>query len=60
MAFTQFLGFRNFGDEYKVMGLSAYGNPIYVDKIKKNLIKSLLYSYSGLIDCDLFCLIFLL
>ena len=40
MAFTQFLGFLNFGDEYKVMGLSAYGNPIYTDKIKKNLIKS--------------------
>jgi len=39
MAFTQYLGFLNFGDEYKVMGLSAYGNPIYVDKIKKHLIK---------------------
>ena len=24
-AFTQFLGFKNYGDEYKVMGLSAYG-----------------------------------
>jgi carbamoyltransferase len=25
-AFTQFLGFYNWGDEYKVMGLSSYGN----------------------------------
>jgi carbamoyltransferase len=24
-AFTQFIGFKNFGDEYKMMGLSAYG-----------------------------------
>ena len=40
MTFTQFLGFLNFGDEYKVMGLSAYGNPIYSEKIKKYLIKS--------------------
>ena len=24
-AFTQFLGFPNYGDEYKMMGLSAYG-----------------------------------
>lgn len=25
--FTQFLGFHNYGDEYKVMGLSSYGQP---------------------------------
>lgn len=25
--FTQFLGFPNYGDEYKVMGLSPYGTP---------------------------------
>ena len=34
-AFTQYLGFPHYGDEYKVMGLAPYGNPIYVDKIKK-------------------------
>ncbi|MBI3999479.1 MAG: carbamoyltransferase, partial [Candidatus Omnitrophica bacterium] len=28
---TQFLGFLNFGDEYKVMGLAAYGKPVYLD-----------------------------
>ena len=34
-AFTQFLGFNNYGDEYKVMGLSALGKPTEVKKIKK-------------------------
>lgn len=36
-AFTQFLGFPHYGDEYKVMGLAPYGNPKYVDKIMKVL-----------------------
>ena len=36
-AFTQFLGFKNYGDEYKVMGLAAYGKPLYVDRIIKIL-----------------------
>ena len=26
---TQFIGFKNYGDEYKLMGLSAYGNNKY-------------------------------
>lgn len=26
---TQYLGFNNYGDEYKVMGLSSYGSPDY-------------------------------
>ena len=34
-AITQYLGFRNYGDEYKVMGLSSYGEPKYLDKMKK-------------------------
>ena len=29
LALTQFLGFEAFGDEYKVMGLAAYGAPDY-------------------------------
>lgn len=33
-AFTQFLGFPHYGDEYKVMGLAPYGEPKYVDKIR--------------------------
>ncbi|MGY3053563.1 carbamoyltransferase [Pedobacter sp. UYEF25] len=36
-ALTQFLGFQNYGDEYKVMGLAPYGNPRYEEEIK-NLI----------------------
>jgi carbamoyltransferase len=33
--FTTFLGFRVNNDEYKVMGLAAYGKPKYEKKIKK-------------------------
>jgi carbamoyltransferase len=36
---TQFLGFKNYGDEYKIMGLAAYGKPKYFEKIKNNLFK---------------------
>lgn len=32
---TSYLGFRVNNGEYKVMGLAPYGNPIYVDKIRK-------------------------
>ena len=34
-AITQYLGFRKFGDEYKVMGLAAYGQPAYLDEFRK-------------------------
>lgn len=34
-ALTQFLGFWKYGDEYKVMGLSAFGKPVYLDEMKK-------------------------
>lgn len=33
-SFTQYLGFPKYGDEYKVMGLAPYGNPLYVEKLK--------------------------
>lgn len=36
-AFTQFLGFPHYGDEYKVMGLAPYGEPKYVAEVKKLL-----------------------
>jgi carbamoyltransferase len=36
-AFTQLLGFPHYGDEYKVMGLAPYGQPLYVDKLKEVL-----------------------
>ena len=34
-AITQYLGFKNYGDEYKVMGLAPYGEPSYVKEISK-------------------------
>jgi carbamoyltransferase len=34
---TQFLGFPNYGDEYKVMGLAPYGNPKYLKELEKIL-----------------------
>ena len=34
-AITQFLGFKKYGDEYKVMGLASYGNPIFKNKISE-------------------------
>ena len=39
-AMTQFLGYKNYGDEYKIMGLAAYGKPIYYEKILANLFKN--------------------
>ena len=32
-AFTQYLGFPHYGDEYKVMGLAPYGDPKYVEQV---------------------------
>jgi carbamoyltransferase len=37
-AFTYFCGFKVNEGEYKLMGLAPYGNPVYVDVIKDNLI----------------------
>ena len=37
-AFTQLLGFPHYGDEYKVMGLAPYGNPLHVEKLKDVLL----------------------
>ncbi len=36
-AFTQFLGFPHYGDEYKVMGLAPYGEPRYVEQVAQVL-----------------------
>jgi len=33
-AVTQYLGFLKFGDEYKVMGLAAYGQPAYLEDFR--------------------------
>ena len=34
-ALTQFIGFPNYGDEYKVMGLAPYGKPSYMDEMRQ-------------------------
>ncbi len=34
-ALTQFIGFPNYGDEYKVMGLAPYGEPKYMDEMRQ-------------------------
>ncbi len=34
-AFTYYTGFKVNSGEYKLMGLAPYGNPIYINKIKK-------------------------
>jgi carbamoyltransferase len=34
-AVSQYLGFHEVGDEYKVMGLAAYGKPVFFDDILK-------------------------
>ncbi len=34
-AFTQLLGFPKYGDEYKMMGLSAYGTPRFVPQVRE-------------------------
>ena len=36
-AMTQMLGFKNYGDEYKIMGMASYGFPEFYDIIKKSL-----------------------
>lgn len=35
LALTQYLGFPNYGDEYKAMGLSAYGAPSYAEALRR-------------------------
>ncbi len=34
-AITQFLGFPKYGDEYKVMGLAAYGEPAFAAELRR-------------------------
>jgi carbamoyltransferase len=34
-ALTIYLGFPNYGDEYKVMGLAPYGEPAYIDEFRR-------------------------
>lgn len=51
-AFTQFLGFPKYGDEYKMMGLAAYGQPEYV-----HLVRDVVSTSNGQVELNLdyFC-----
>jgi len=35
LALTQYLGFTRYGDEYKVMGLAPYGEPRFLDPLRR-------------------------
>ncbi len=48
-AFTQWLGFPHYGDEYKVMGLAPYGEAKYTGKVKDVL----LFKENGLFELNL-------
>ena len=39
-AICQFIGFDHFGEEYKVMGLAAYGEPKYVEELKQLVVSN--------------------
>ncbi len=52
LAITQHLGFMNYGDEYKVMGLAAYGEPEYLKEMRR--IVRTTQSGSFMLDLDCF------
>jgi len=53
LALTQFLGFLNYGDEYKVMGLAAYGQPAYTREMAE--LVHLLPTGGFALNLDYFC-----
>jgi len=48
-AFTQYLGFNKFGDEYKLMGLSPYGSPKMINEVRDAVI----FKEDGLFELNL-------
>jgi carbamoyltransferase len=47
LALTQYLGFPKYGDEYKVMGLAAYGQPNFMPEMRQVLKTSGVGKHSG-------------
>ena len=45
---TQYLGFSHYGDEYKVMGLAPYGEPLFLEELRKVII----FTDNGLFELD--------
>jgi carbamoyltransferase len=50
-ALTQFIGFPNYGDEYKVMGLAPYGQPAYMPQMRQIVLLQPDGSYRLNLDC---------
>lgn len=51
-ALTQFIGFPNYGDEYKVMGLAPYGKPAFMEQMRQVVLVQADGSYA--LNLDLF------
>ncbi|QBQ55960.1 carbamoyltransferase [Nitrosococcus wardiae] len=51
-ALTQFIGFPNYGDEYKVMGLAPYGKPAFMEQMRQIVLAQADGSYA--LNLDLF------
>jgi carbamoyltransferase len=50
-ALTQYLGFPHYGDEYKVMGLAPYGEPKYLDVMRRIVLLEPDGGYRLNLDC---------
>ena len=50
-AITQFIGFPNYGDEYKVMGLAPYGESRYLEQMRKIVLLQADGSFKLNLDC---------
>ncbi len=52
LAITQYLGFMDYGDEFKVMGLAAYGEPEYLNQMR-TIVKTFDRNNEWLFELDL-------
>ncbi len=50
-ALTQFIGFPNYGDEYKVMGLAPYGKPDFLPQMREIVLLQPDGSFKLNLDC---------
>jgi carbamoyltransferase len=50
-AVTQLIGFPHYGDEYKVMGLAPYGEPSFLDRMRKIVLLQADGSFRLNLDC---------
>jgi carbamoyltransferase len=50
-ALTQFIGFPHYGDEYKVMGLAPYGEPLFMAQMRQVVLLQADGSFRLNLDC---------